>query len=126
MAGRKNTKAVYNDRLSEVAKCIGEGLYRHEIVALFTEKYQISEPMVDKMIGEVYKSVRENKNIGEQLMTQYQELYRTATDAKNYKLAKEITDSIAKMTVLKEKKIDLTSGGEAIQYVINIVKDEQD
>ena len=118
MAGKKSNRVEYNERLSYTAKLIGESKFRHEIVQELTKKYNISVPMADKYIGEVYASIKETyKDIGEELMTQYITLRQTAIENNDYFLAKQITDSIAKLTVLKEQKMDITSGGQPITTI---------
>lgn len=127
MKNKKTNKVEYNKRLLEVSKRIGEGAYRHQIVDEFMAKYDLSKQMVDKMIGDVYDIVRNDESvITENIITKYNELYIQAIDKHNYKLAKEINDSLAKITILKQQKLDITSGGEPIQYLINIVKDSEE
>ncbi len=118
MAGKKSTKAEYNERLSYTAKLIGEGKYRYQIVEILTTQYDISVAMADKYIGDVYENARESyKNSGEDLLARYNELYQKAIDDDNKKLAKEILDSITKLTQVK--KVDVTTNGESINYSIN-------
>jgi len=126
MAGKKSTKAEYNERLSYTAELIGKSLFRYQIVEELQSKYDISIAMCDKYIGEVYQSIKENyKDIGEELMTQYQILRQKAMENNDYFLAKQITDSIAKLTVLKEQKIDITTAGQPISVIkiVEVIKD---
>lgn len=126
MAGKKSNRVEYNQRLLYTAKLIGEGKQRYQIVDILTETYGISIQMADKYIGEVYQSVRENsKDIAEQLITQYNELYQSALQDGNKKLSKEILDSIAKMTIMRDQKLDITTGGQPITTIkiIEVIKE---
>ncbi len=125
MAGIKSTKAEKAERLAYTAKLLGEGKYRYEIVEELTALYNICDSSVDKYIAEVYEDIKANsKDLSEHLLVQYDELLRdlmnqeTLTTA-DRTLIKQIIDSKAKMTVLREKKIDITSNGESLSYVIN-------
>ncbi len=115
MAGIKSTKGEKLIRLQHTARLIGQGKRRYEIVAELTESYKISEAMADKYIGDVYQTVREeSKDLAEHLLTQYDELYTLALLNKDRVLAKQIIDSKAKITVLKDKKVDITTNGKSL------------
>lgn len=91
MAGRKSTRAEYNERLSYTANLLGKGFQRYEIVENLMNTYKISIQMADKMIGDVYESMRQTyPTIGEELMVIYKELMKEADLQNNTKLKKEI------------------------------------
>ena len=126
--GKKATKTEINDRILETAKLIGEGKPRFQIVDILCDLYNISIPQADRYIGMVYQSIRDNyADAAELLLSRYDDLYQKAVLENDKLLAKQIQDSIAKITVLKDKKIDvdITTAGQPISVIkiIEVVKD---
>lgn len=93
-----------NQKIDKVLELIGQGKKRHTIVDIMNDLYQISDSMVDKYIAEAKSIISSNydENI---LMERYNHLYQKCYDAANYKLCKDINDSIAKIKIKEEIKL---------------------
>lgn len=125
-AGRKTTDAEYTERLNEALELI---LYKKlsagEFRTTFSKEYGVSERTADsvwarcKQILKDRFTEKQEEIISEQLSRYYDLLDRARRD-NNKRVERETLADINKLYGLDQKKIDITSNGEAISININL------
>ncbi|CAI8765397.1 hypothetical protein [Chryseobacterium sp. IT-36CA2] len=119
---QKSDKNIVEQRIKEVAIMLINGNSREIIVLYCSENWNIGERQADKYIARaktlVEKSVTRNINYDYAKATRrYEELYRSAIENKDYRLASSINKEIANLQGLY--KIQIEHSGN-IQFISGI------
>lgn len=117
---------IRNERIKEVMAQLVVGKYRWEIMEDLGKKWNVN---IDAMNGYIRdaKSLMKSHFSEEEvidILSKYNYLYQDALKRGDKKLAVKILDSISKVGGYITNKLDVTSGGDKITTIINIIKPE--
>lgn len=126
MAKSQATKQIKAERIDRIITMLQSGMYSWEIIGILSTEWNCSERNVYKYMTACYKllSVHYSKEVVDNILAKYDFLYRRSIANKDDKLAVKILDSISIVKGLRVNKTDITSGGEKMTTIINIIKPE--
>jgi len=120
----KSTNAQKEFRINQVMSLLTIGKFRWEILAQLTKEWNCSERNVEKYMAACTKLLRNHysKETADDILSKYNFLYNDALVRNDKKLAKNVLDSMAKVGGYMMERVDITSGGEKLQNIFNIIK----